>query len=231
MFTFIIIALIVYFLFIRGRSFTMYRGPIGLASEDLDVRILTLAQAVIKADGVIKDAEVRIVREYFIQAFGQERATKAFALFKNFALKNDVNRVANELHYTMSYQNRLNLLPFLFQVAMVDGDYSEAENQIIHTIARNLGIAEQHFQYIFRMFVSAGYNSTTTSEKMQSVSPYAVLGVEEGASQEEVKRSYRSLAKKYHPDRLMKYSDSERVAAQEKFIEIQKAYEKIKSTW
>lgn len=231
MFTFIIIALLIYFLFIRGRSFTMYRGPIGLDPEDLDVRILTLAQAVIKADGVIKDAEVRIVREYFIQAFGQERAVKAFALFKNFALKNDVNRVANELHYTMSYQNRLNLLPFLFQVAMVDGDYSETENRVIHSIAHNLGIAEQHFQYIFRMFVSAGYNSSTASEKMQSVSPYAILGVEEGASQEDVKRSYRSLAKKYHPDRLVKYSDVERVAAQEKFIEIQKAYEKIKSTW
>ena len=230
MFTFIIIALLIYFLFIRGRSFTMYRGPIGLDPEDLDVRILTLAQAVIKADGVIRDAEVRIVRESFIQAFGQERAVKAFALFKNFALKNDVNRVANELHYTMSYQNRLNLLPFLFQVAMVDGDYSEAENRVIHSIAHNLGIAEQHFQYIFRMFVSAGYNSSTASEKMQSVSPYAILGVEEGASQEDVKRSYRSLAKKYHPDRLVKYSDAERVAAQEKFIEIQKAYEKIKST-
>jgi DnaJ like chaperone protein len=81
------------------------------------------------------------------------------------------------------------------------------------------------------MFVSAGYNSSTASEKMQSVSPYAILGVEEGASQEDVKRSYRSLAKKYHPDRLVKYSDAERVAAQEKFIEIQKAYEKIKSTW
>ena len=39
------------------------------------------------------------------------------------------------------------------------------------------------------------------------------------------------IMKKYHPDRLVKYSEEERVAAQEKFIEIQKAYEEIKSTW
>ena len=231
MFTFLVVAIIIYFLFIRGRSFTMYRGPIGLDTEDLDVRILSQAQAVIKADGAVKDLEVRIVRDYFIQAFGAERAARAFAAFKNFALKNDVNRVASELRYTMGYQNRLNLLPFLFQVAMVDGDYSSAENRVIYSISQSLGIAEQHYQYIFRMFVSAGYNSTATRENMQRVSPYAVLGLEEGASQEEVKRSYRSLVKKYHPDRLVKYSEEERVAAQEKFIEIQKAYEEIKSTW
>jgi DnaJ-class molecular chaperone len=49
---------------------------------------------------------------------------------------------------------------------------------------------------------------------------YAVLGVQKGASQDEIKKSYRRLANKYHPDKTK--GDK---AKEEKFKEVQKAYE------
>lgn len=53
--------------------------------------------------------------------------------------------------------------------------------------------------------------------------PYAVLGVNRGASEEEIKTAYRRLAKKYHPD----LNPDDRQAAQ-KMQEINAAYEQLK---
>ena len=54
--------------------------------------------------------------------------------------------------------------------------------------------------------------------------PYKVLGVPYGASDEEVTKAYRRLAKKYHPD--LNPNDPE---AAKKMSEINAAYEQIKS--
>ena len=53
-------------------------------------------------------------------------------------------------------------------------------------------------------------------------SPYEVLGVSEGASQDEVKKAYRKLARKYHPD--LNPGDAE---AARKMVEINEAYQRI----
>lgn len=57
------------------------------------------------------------------------------------------------------------------------------------------------------------------------MNPYDVLGVNKGSSQEEVKKAYRKLAQKFHPD---KHKDGpEKEEAEKKFKEIQAAYEQI----
>lgn len=56
---------------------------------------------------------------------------------------------------------------------------------------------------------------------------YTVLGVEPGASQDDIKKAYRKAAMKYHPDKYSNASESERKAAEEKFKEINEAYNKL----
>ena len=59
------------------------------------------------------------------------------------------------------------------------------------------------------------------------MNPYEILGVKQGASQEEIKSAYRKLVKQYHPDQ---YGDNPlKELAQEKLVEINKAYDMLKN--
>ena len=57
--------------------------------------------------------------------------------------------------------------------------------------------------------------------------PYEVLGLKRGASEEEVKKAYRRLSRKYHPDANV--NNPHKDEAEEKFKEIQQAYKSIVS--
>ena len=60
---------------------------------------------------------------------------------------------------------------------------------------------------------------------MSYMDPYKVLGVDPGATDDEVKKAYRNLARKYHPD---KYKDTDlKDMAEEKMKEVNSAYEEI----
>ncbi len=57
--------------------------------------------------------------------------------------------------------------------------------------------------------------------------PHEVLGVPRGASVDEIKRAYRKLAAKYHPDKVDHLGDEFKVLAEERFKEIQDAYQEL----
>ncbi|MEY8242772.1 MAG: DnaJ domain-containing protein, partial [Gammaproteobacteria bacterium] len=52
---------------------------------------------------------------------------------------------------------------------------------------------------------------------------YEVLGVKKGADEAEIKKAYKRLAMKYHPDR----NADDKVGAEKKFKEVRKAYDVI----
>lgn len=55
--------------------------------------------------------------------------------------------------------------------------------------------------------------------------PYKILGVSRNASDEEIKKAYRRLSRKYHPDANI--NNPNKAQAEEKFKEVQQAYEQI----
>ena len=63
--------------------------------------------------------------------------------------------------------------------------------------------------------------------EVQSDDDFRALGLEPGAKPSEVKRAYRTLAKKWHPDRHQTASYEARALAEEKFREIDEAYRRI----
>ena len=57
------------------------------------------------------------------------------------------------------------------------------------------------------------------------IDPYSILGISRDASDDEVKKAYRRLSRKYHPDANINNPDKDQ--AEEKFKQVQQAYEQI----
>ncbi|MBW1902214.1 MAG: DnaJ domain-containing protein [Deltaproteobacteria bacterium] len=73
-------------------------------------------------------------------------------------------------------------------------------------------------------YSQAEYHS---GEQESAKTPYAVLGVEKNASREEIKKAYRRLAGKYHPDRVNHLGEEFKELAERRFKEIQDAYQEL----
>lgn len=55
--------------------------------------------------------------------------------------------------------------------------------------------------------------------------PYSVLGISRGATDDEIKKAYRALSRKYHPDANINNPNKDQAEA--KFKEVQQAYQQI----
>jgi DnaJ like chaperone protein len=59
-------------------------------------------------------------------------------------------------------------------------------------------------------------------------SDYKILGIESSATDDEIKKAYRKMAVKYHPDKVASLGEEYVKGAQEKFQKIQEAYDNLK---
>ncbi|MBU2926881.1 TerB family tellurite resistance protein [Winogradskyella psychrotolerans] len=185
-------------------------------SGDFEVSLLILASIVIKADGKQDQRELDFVRQQFTNMYGKDRANKAFELFKRITKQNiSTRQVCLQIRQMMDHASRLQLLHFLFGIAKADGLVTEDELRQIYTITGYLGISNRDFESIKAMF----YNSSDNS--------YKILEIDKSVSDAEVKKAYRSMAKKYHPDRVGHLGKEHREGAEAKFRQVQEAYEHI----
>ncbi len=194
-----------------------HQDPHQAAAVDFEMSLLVLAAVVIKADKKIDQRELDFVRQSFVQMFGKVRANAAFRLFKGIVAKNQIStkEVCIQIRQHVTHASRLQLLHFLFGIAKADGTVSDSEVQAIKTIANYLYISVSDFESIKAMF----YKDTDSA--------YAILGISKTASVTEIKKAYRSLVKKHHPDKLQHLDEVQLKGAQEKFMQIQQAYENI----
>ncbi|UKM65682.1 DnaJ domain-containing protein [Flavobacteriaceae bacterium GSB9] len=185
-------------------------------SGDFEVSLLILASVIIKADGKQDKRELDFVRQQFLNMYGKERANHAFQLFKNISKQNvSIRPVCLQIKQMMDHPSRLQLVHFLFGIAKADEFVTEAEERQIYTMAGYLGISSKDYASIKAMF----YNSSDNA--------YKVLEIDKTATVDEIKKAYRAMAKKYHPDRVRHLGKEHQEGAEEKFRHVQKAYEQL----
>lgn len=193
------------------------QGRMYSTSGDFEISLLILSAVVIKADGKVDQRELDFVRLQFVQMYGKERANNAFKLFKEVIKKQIATRqVCMQIRQHMPHASRLQLLHFLFGIAKADMHVSDLEVEEIRKIAGYLYINSYDFESIKAMF----YNDSEAS--------YTILEISKSASNDEVKKAYRKMVKKYHPDKLTDIGEEHLQGAKEKFQKIQEAYEYIK---
>ncbi len=190
---------------------------------DFHMSLLSLSAAVMQSDGVTTRPELDYVKAFFVRQFGVDK-TKEYMLVLRDMLKRRVplETVCIPLGHQMAYQGRLQLLHYLFGVAMADGSLSNGEMQVLTRIAMLLGISQVDMRSIGAMFANR-------SAQVNSNVPYEILGVSPDATDEEIKKAYRRMALDNHPDRVTHLGEDIRKASEEKFKQIQEAYEEVKS--
>ncbi len=185
---------------------------------DFIVSLLTLIAAVMKADGRVLQSELTYIKKYFLQAFGTETTKDAMLILRDILKRNiPVREVCYQIKQKMDYSSRLQLLHFLFGIANADGRIDKSEMNLIKEISFLLGISQMDIDSIQNMFLK----STDWA--------YKILEVDARASDEEVKKAYRKMAMKYHPDKVSYLGEEIKQKADEKFKKINEAYELIKS--
>lgn len=193
-------------------------GYSGTESGDFEVALLILSATVIKADGKVHQKELDYVRSYFVQMYGKERANQAFRLFKSIIDNNNISvrEVSMQIAQYMDQPSRLQLLHYLFGIAKADGHVSDKEVSVIYEIAGYFNIGERSFNSIREMFHTNSFDS------------YKVLEIDKSATNDEVKKAYRKMAIKFHPDKVQHLGEEHVVGAKVKFQKVQEAYQNIK---
>ena len=171
------------------------------------------------------------MRAQFVHLYGKERANEVFRSF-NELIKGrelDASRIAIYVRVRTTYETRLQILYFLFGIAESDGVMSEKEIRQIREIAYHFAIENSDFESIKAMFGSSQNNNNNPHNTTPNalVKAYAILGLQPNATAEEVKQAYRNMAKKYHPDRVITEDAAIKKGAEEKFKQVQEAYELI----
>lgn len=188
-----------------------------VSPADFELNLLSLCSIVIKADGQISQREMDYVRQYFVGTYGKEKANAIFRTFNDINKKREISaqRICGFLTQRTRYEVRLQLLHFLFGIAQADGNVSSPEVNKIREIAGYLRVSLVDFESIMAMFVKSADNS------------YKILEIDKTATNDEVKKAYRTMAKKYHPDRVNTQDEAIKKGAEEKFKQVQLAYETI----
>lgn len=199
----------------QRRSYSKYRHH--TTHDDFVLSLLALSSVVMKADGQSLKSELDYIRSFFVTQFGESKTKEAMLLLKEL-LKKDVpvKEVAEQIRFNMEHPLRLQLLHYLFNIAKADGHVHMSEVEAIKLIANYMGISEKDYKSIEAMF------------HKDIAHAYILLEINESASDAEVKKAYRLMAIKYHPDKVSHLGDEFKSGANEKFLKVKEAYEKIK---
>jgi len=189
----------------------------GTARGDFAMSLLVLSAAVMKADGKVVKSELEYVRNFFLTQFGVEETNRLIPILRE-VLNQEINvaDVGTQIGRSMDYASRLQLLHYLFGIAISDKQFDAAEERVLEAIAMNMRVDTSDFASIKAMFVKNINNA------------YDILELTPGATNEEVKKAYRRLAIQYHPDKVAHLGEDIKKAATEKFQTLNAAYEEIK---
>lgn len=179
--------------------------------------VLVLSAAVMNADGRKLKSELDYIKGFLVNNFGEEQALRQLQTLRSLLDKDiPVRSVCLQIQQHVDHPSRLQLMHYLFGIAAADGQVDGREEHLLHTIAGYLHINDRDMAALKAMYVkSTGW-------------AYDVLEVDEGASDEDVKKAYRRMASRFHPDKVSSLGEDATKAANEKFQKVQQAYEEIK---
>lgn len=185
---------------------------------DFPTMLIALSAAVMKADGKVLKVELNYVKNFFSRQFGDQFNTTHLQTLKEFidAPNIPIDEICRDINMRMQPAMRTQLIHYLFGIAKADGTVGNAESDLINRISRLLGVGTSDYTSVKNMF------------QRDTDSDFKILGITKDATDDEVKKAYRKMAIKFHPDKVAQMGEEYQKGAKEKFQQINDAYEAIK---
>ena len=186
--------------------------------------LLVMASYVIKADGKVMHSEMEFVRQLLLRNFGSDAMRQGeqilLDLFEKrkqmernnpMAFRNTIADCGAQIAANMSYEQSLQLLSFLVNISQADGNVSQDEVEALREVAAAMRLTVQEVDSLLNL------------GGVRLEDAYKVLEIAPTVSDDEVKKAYRRLALKHHPDKVSMLGEDIRQAAEKKFNEIGQA--------
>ena len=220
-----------------GTDDTPHRGPYRNTGTQADINaaLMVLIAAVMKADGAVKRSELDYVKRFLLANYGEVRGKEMLKVLQQMVEQDiPIDQVCAQIKVNTDYYTRYHMVDFLFGIGGADGEFHQTEINMLRLIAQYLGISQSDYTSIYERHVGSSYRGSYSGSQQPRHSathkdPYKVLGIDSTASDDEVKKAYRKMAMKYHPDRVAGMSEELQRNAAEQMKEINEAYERIKT--
>ncbi|HOZ29952.1 MAG TPA: DnaJ domain-containing protein [Bacteroidales bacterium] len=184
---------------------------------DFILSFLVLSAAVMKADNIVKKSELDYVKKFLLSNFGEHQTYESLRVLKGLLEKDiPLDDVCMQIKQNMSHPLKLQIIHYLYGIANADGEIHASEINLIEQIAIKIGLSYSDHNSVKSMFVK------------ETDSAYEILGVSKSSSDEEIKKVYRKMAIKFHPDKVANMGEDIQNAAKVKFQTLNEAYETIK---
>lgn len=204
-----------------------------LQQQEFYKNLFGLLAVFAQGDGTVSREEIEIVdhfvrHELNLSEQDRKMAIKFFDQAKRngYDLKHYAENIAKLVRYNPNILN--SIMNLLFRLSDANGGPSQKQEEFLDEL-----------QFVFRLSHDRNYRNSsyqgrrTGSSRMSTRNrlkeAYETLNLEPDADKSQVKKKYRELAKKYHPDKIIAKDlpDEFVEMAKEKFTEIQAAYEEI----
>lgn len=196
---------------------------------------ISLAAMMVRKDTSSYGEKLLYLNSYFSKTFPKSHYNFGSSFVD--ALKNPVQpeKLAKWLNKEIhSVSERIQILYFLAGLSTVDGSMNSKEIELLRTISDLLQLSTADFDRVIAMYTQrqererAERNQESTSARKNALTlAYRILGVSDQSPFNDIKKAYRNLVKLHHPDCFATQSLEQQKLAQQKFVEIQKAYELI----
>lgn len=192
--------------------------------------VVALLAKIAKSDGRVSEREADMISQ-ILNANAKDSKERAFlkASFNEHKENlSDTASVAKEFikEVPLPYNERLNVLNVLIFMASIDGELNSTKIQLLSDIARAFGVNSREFESLLNNIKS--FKNEGKSLNLEEA--YGILELNKNADLAELKKRYRELAKRYHPDVLNANNVSEKELKEgaRKFQQVNEAYELVK---
>ncbi|WP_139134282.1 DnaJ domain-containing protein [Crocinitomix algicola] len=221
----------------QGEDDSYTRG--NFFANDFTHILILLSAEVIKADQRIYPKELELVRARLAHEF-DARTVERYMQDLQLCLKKKVKieSLCRQINIRLTPAEKLQLLNFLTGLTVTNGKMIDYEYDLLRKISRLIDVSEHQFRSILAMFRFQRIHSYSNQKKSENrpryesktslSSAYSILGIQENASDIEVKKAYRKMAKLHHPDRVIHLGQEFQKSAKIKFQKVSDAYELIK---